>query len=666
MKMDARDIYVRAIALGYGVVAIACFAAPQTATGIREQSASATATNVDVAALCRQLRIASPAPASILPAPRGIVMPAGGMASNPAPRRVALRGAAGISSSAALPVVFLRRDTNVVWHFRDAATIADHIQATNVCPIPDPVRVRNREVLVPLSASSGMGLKRVSMEPMQAPGLMRIMCFQGNPTSDGCLESFKIDAAVARAGKGEYAAGGPQALRLVVDAPAPGGAIADVPRLAYRGTNSPASAGAVQLAFAAPGSEKTMADVPLLTYRGTNITTSAGIGLKRRELGAAQTAGAVYALSFRESNAFAGGIGQVGIDANAARAVVTSANGGGGSAPAGAVQLAFAVPGSEKTMADIPLLTYRGTNSPTPSRVALGFHSSDDSRDFRLLTLTMPIGDKDAATNWGRPIPLSMDSGIPSNPVGSFRLRGPEGGSVPCANVYLVRFIFAEPPALSPCAMRPAAAFMPNYDFVDQLLVMNLFEEARQGGVNKRSPEIRKQFVRYIRTYPFTQEAYEAFEYILNNAAGNTLNRRMANLEAWACGYEGGRYAPILSYYIAYHLYRVNNHDAAAARIAACKEQFKEYHDRLAMLEAMCAIRKNNLPQALTILEKVQEEYPDSSVVPEAVFLKAWVKAQDNELAEARTILQDLAKKYPASASAGKARQLLTELAEKK
>ena len=187
-------------------------------------------------------------------------------------------------------------------------------------------------------------------------------------------------------------------------------------------------------------------------------------------------------------------------------------------------------------------------------------------------------------------------------------------------------------------------------------------DDLRTGRINKRSPELRRELAVFLADIPFTTDAYQAFQYMLEGSAGNTVQKRAANLTAWAQQHSDGRYATIIAYYTAYHYCKIKKTDMALACIDEYRDKYREFPARIDLLQALCFIQKNDRTNALSILRKIREDHPKAPVLPEALFLSAWILYQENNVAEAQTILAELLQRFPSSDSARKAAQLNKEL----
>lgn len=231
------------------------------------------------------------------------------------------------------------------------------------------------------------------------------------------------------------------------------------------------------------------------------------------------------------------------------------------------------------------------------------------------------------------------------------------------------RIIFApklaKTSARSPCAMILRSPDPAIPQAIDRMLISGIKEEVHSGKINKRNPEIRAQLVQFLGDNPLGPTSQQVFSMILENFPGNALRRKIAALQAWSQEYAGGRYAPIIGYYIMHQFYRNKDYDAAIQFADSFLEKMKEFNDRVCFLQALCYAQKNNNTAALGVLHKIQHDYPESLMAPEAKFLYAWIFYEDGNLAESQSILEELVAKYPHSASAVKAGNLLEAINQK-
>ena len=193
---------------------------------------------------------------------------------------------------------------------------------------------------------------------------------------------------------------------------------------------------------------------------------------------------------------------------------------------------------------------------------------------------------------------------------------------------------------------------------VDGKILDVVLEEVRAGRRNARDPRLREEIAWYFDSNPYTPQAYALFVVLVDGSAGNTPRKKSDNLRAWAETYRDARYASIIAYYAAYHAYRLNAYDQALGTADEYIGRFQAEQDRLYMLKALCYVGQSKLPEALDALRKVQG-YPQSTLLPHAQFLSAWVHLQEGRTTEARVLLQSLPERYPDSPYAAKARQLL-------
>lgn len=202
--------------------------------------------------------------------------------------------------------------------------------------------------------------------------------------------------------------------------------------------------------------------------------------------------------------------------------------------------------------------------------------------------------------------------------------------------------------------------------YIDELLLANLIDDLKTGRRNKRSPELRRELAGFLADIPFTTDAYMAFQYMLEGSVGNTVQKRTANLTAWAQQYSDGRYAAIIAYYTAYHYCKIKKTDMALACIEEYRNKYREYPDRICLLQALCFIQKKERPKAMAMLRNIREDYPKSPVLPETLFLSAWILFLDDNLPDSNAMLAELLAKYPASYSARKALEFKKELSSAK
>lgn len=217
----------------------------------------------------------------------------------------------------------------------------------------------------------------------------------------------------------------------------------------------------------------------------------------------------------------------------------------------------------------------------------------------------------------------------------------------------------------NPCSlnMRQSDPAIPQA--IDRILASSIIDEVRSGRLNKRNPEIRMQLVQVLGDNPLGPNSKQIFSMILDNFPGNAARRKIAALQAWAQEYAGGRYAPVLGYYIMHQFYRNKDYDAAIQFADSFLKNNKEYNDRVCFLQALCYAQKNNNTAALNVLQKIRSDFPESPMAPESVFLYAWIFYEEGNPAEAQTILKELVAKYPNTASAGKAAKLLEVINQK-
>ena len=199
-------------------------------------------------------------------------------------------------------------------------------------------------------------------------------------------------------------------------------------------------------------------------------------------------------------------------------------------------------------------------------------------------------------------------------------------------------------------------------EYVDLLIVSNVMDAARSGLLNPRNPELRGSLIWYVESYPYTPEAYRIFQFLVSNAPGNTDERKLAALGGWAQKFEKGRARQVVTYYTAYHLFRIKDYEKSIAWADEYMKGFADDHDRLYLLKALCHVQRGWNAEALVAVRKVKDEFPDSPLIPEALFLEGWALLQTGKPAEARVVLQGLAAKHATSVSADKAREILRDM----
>jgi tetratricopeptide (TPR) repeat protein len=193
---------------------------------------------------------------------------------------------------------------------------------------------------------------------------------------------------------------------------------------------------------------------------------------------------------------------------------------------------------------------------------------------------------------------------------------------------------------------------------LDRVLMTSILEEARSAG-NGLTDGMRHDLAWITLAHPFTNEAYEAIEVLVAGAPGAQERDRIDAVCRWARGYEGGRMGSNIVYYAAYRCYRLMDYDRALEYAGQCEEQNIPYKDRVVMLRALCRVGQNRTEEALQELQNVQTNYPDSAMVPQAIFFTGWIRMRSQKVQEAAAVFRELVAKYPNNSYADKARQIL-------
>ena len=199
--------------------------------------------------------------------------------------------------------------------------------------------------------------------------------------------------------------------------------------------------------------------------------------------------------------------------------------------------------------------------------------------------------------------------------------------------------------------------------YLDYALIALLRQEIAEGRLNARHPQLRERLAGYVAQYPFTPEAYAVFNLLLDASGGNTPRRRRDSLLAWAAAAEAGKFEPIMCYYAAYDLFRQKSYAQALEFARAYLVRHAPHHDRVHMLRALCLTQTGAVEEAQAEILKLIQDFPDSPLIPEALFLNAGVLFQNGQMPEAQTALQTLSRKYPKTTSGAKAAQVLADLA---
>ena len=256
-----------------------------------------------------------------------------------------------------------------------------------------------------------------------------------------------------------------------------------------------------------------------------------------------------------------------------------------------------------------------------------------------------------------QPPPAAPRIGVP-RVAGRFR----DGAAAIARGISLV--LRSRDAGRAPYALACRAPFAVAAARIDAILLDGFMEDVKEGRLNKRDPQLREKMAWYLEEHPFTPAAYRLFTTLVEGSAGNTPRRKLDNLRSWAGTFRDGRYAPIVTYYAAYHSYRASAYRDALAFSDEYLGSYSANHDRVHLLKALCLVSQSRFPDALSALGRVGES-PDSPLLPQASFLTAWVHLQEQNTAKAKPILQALMRDHPASEYAAKAKQILEGLERK-
>ena len=248
-----------------------------------------------------------------------------------------------------------------------------------------------------------------------------------------------------------------------------------------------------------------------------------------------------------------------------------------------------------------------------------------------------------------------------TNPRSLAVFLNPAYPKVAVTSVKLPTRLVAEPPVKPfwPGVKDPFAG--KNGEALDAALSAAILDQARTHD-HKRDPSMRLELAWVMHLDPFSGNAENVFSWITDGFPGRNPKERVANLVKWAEGYDDGKYLPDALYNSAYFSYRGSDYDRAVTFVDRYLDTVQRNQDRLLTLKALCLAQKNDLPTALALLEKIQHDYPDSPMLPQALFLRGWIYLNDQKTEEARTAFANVVAKYPDDAFGKKARQILDSI----
>lgn len=203
---------------------------------------------------------------------------------------------------------------------------------------------------------------------------------------------------------------------------------------------------------------------------------------------------------------------------------------------------------------------------------------------------------------------------------------------------------------------------------LDQRLVAGVLDEAEHGNHSKLEGALKKELLAVVAHGTSTESAYRAFLTLLAGSMGTNDLERGERLLTWTERAGTTQDLNRLVYFMALHRYRSFKYAAALNGIdqyldTRSKEGSWDGKDQFLMLKALCAWGEgNDGASAITVLNEMLAGYPDSPLVPHAIFLRAWVSLYCGRTGEARAGFGEVVSKHPQSEFAGRARQVLKGL----
>lgn len=203
---------------------------------------------------------------------------------------------------------------------------------------------------------------------------------------------------------------------------------------------------------------------------------------------------------------------------------------------------------------------------------------------------------------------------------------------------------------------------------VEQRLVVNVLDEAEHGKHTKLGNGLKRELLAIVAHNTSTESSYRAFSALLADATGTNDLERGQSLLAWTAREEAEYDLNRLIYFTALHHYRSLQYDAALKQInryLADQDAHgsRNSKDDFLMLKALCAWGEgNDGVSAISVVNEMLDEYPDSPLVPHALFLRAWVNLYGGNTGAARAGFAEVISRHPQSDFAARARQVLAGL----
>jgi TolA-binding protein len=182
------------------------------------------------------------------------------------------------------------------------------------------------------------------------------------------------------------------------------------------------------------------------------------------------------------------------------------------------------------------------------------------------------------------------------------------------------------------------------------------------GSINPRNPAWRPHLALLLSDPAYALEADTLFAAILSGCAGYDDRARIATAEAWAGGFEGGRFASTIAYCAARQEFTSGNYAAAESRCKRIIAEHPEATDRAMLLMAFAQAQSGDHKRALLTLKGFRKLHPESPAVPEARFMEAWIALQESRNDDAVAILRDIVTETPHAPAAAKATKMLADL----
>ena len=160
---------------------------------------------------------------------------------------------------------------------------------------------------------------------------------------------------------------------------------------------------------------------------------------------------------------------------------------------------------------------------------------------------------------------------------------------------------------------------------------------------------------------PRAEDATEAFSILIDMLPGDAPAAGAGTVLDWTARHADGRLEAV-AYSAATVFYARMQYADAIAFADRYMASFTAEQDRMLLLKALCFANMGRSAPALDLLATFEARFPESELLPRALFLQGWMHIYDQQTEKAKGVLDELVRRFPEDAYAQRARQMLEGL----